>query len=71
MGRKGVARAEAPTSVHSWEHGRNFLRESRQSYDADVKSLAVAVLYGRDECAMQLKLTQQACGTEDNDSQVF
>lgn len=57
MGGKGVARAEAPASVHSWEHGRIFLCESRQSYDADVRSLAV--LHGRDECAMQLKLTQQ------------
>lgn len=32
-------------------------KESRQSYDADVRSLAV--LHGRDECAMWIRLTQQ------------
>lgn len=69
MGGKGMAIAKVLTSVHSWKHGRIFLRESQQSYDADVRSLAI--LHGRDECAMWLKLTQQACSTEDNDTQVF
>lgn len=57
MGGKGMARVEVPTSVHSWEHGRIFLCESQQSCDADVRSLAI--LHGRDECAMWLNRMAQ------------
>lgn len=64
-----MAVSEVLTPMHRSEHGRVFLHESQRFHDADVRLLANS--HGRDECPLLLDLTQQACGREDSDIQVF